>query len=120
MVTWSCPHCGHEYRVAEDGSVMIYPLNVYRTKNSCEFCGAIKNAGLKKITIPTRPIYPNHPDLTSIAVYAAPEAPELFIPYQQAEDSNTTTTVTIGTATSSPVSSKRAKRKINKASSSNG
>ena len=119
MVTWSCPHCGHEYRVAEDGSVMIYPLNVYRTKNSCEFCGAIKNAGFEKINMPTRPIYPN-PYLEGVAAYAGPDPSPTFIPYWQAEDSNTTTTVTIGAATSSPDSSKRAKIKISKASSSNG
>lgn len=80
---WTCPECGTDIELEEDGSVKIYPLNYYSNSLSskvyyCKLCGSEVGSAKKYLPNPNeipykRTPYPNNPNLGEICVYAGPE-----------------------------------------------
>lgn len=82
---WTCPECGTDIELEEDGSVKIYPLRCYSNSLSskshyCKLCGSDVGSAEKYLPNPNeiviypyeRTPYPNNPNLGEICVYAGP------------------------------------------------
>lgn len=83
---WTCPECGTDIELEEDGSVKIYPLRYYSNSLSskayyCKLCGSEVGSADKYLPTPNEVVtypykrapYPNIPNLTNVCVYAGPE-----------------------------------------------
>ena len=81
---WTCPECGTDIELEEDGSVKIFPLNYYSNslaeKKYCKLCGSELGSAKKYLPNPNEIViypyevtpYPNNPNLGEICVYAGP------------------------------------------------